>query len=107
MMGNDRKLLDALKQSGENTYERVWEMPLFEEYKEYLKSDIADIKNIGGRNGGLVTAAYFLSEFAGDTPWAHLDIAGTAWAEKDKPYVPKGASGIGTRLIFDIIQRLK
>jgi len=107
MMGNDRKLLDALKKSGENTYERVWEMPLFEEYKEYLKSDIADIKNIGGRNGGLVTAAYFLYEFAGDTPWVHLDIAGTAWTEKDKPYTPKGATGIGTRLIFDIIKGLK
>jgi leucyl aminopeptidase len=107
MMGNDRKLLDSLKKSGENTFERVWEMPLFEEYKEYLKSDIADIKNIGGRNGGLVTAGYFLYEFAGDTPWVHLDIAGTAWVEKDKPYVPKGASGIGTRLIFDIIKGLK
>ena len=107
MMGNDRKLLEVLKKSGENTYERVWEMPLFEEYKEYLKSDIADIKNIGGKNGGLVTAAYFLYEFAGDTPWVHLDIAGTAWTEKEKPYVPKGASGIGTRLIFDIIKGLK
>ena len=107
MMGNDRKLMDALKKSGELTYERVWEMPLFEEYKEYLKSDIADIKNIGGKNGGLVTAAYFLYEFAGDTPWVHLDIAGTAWAEKEKPYVPKGASGIGTRLICDIIKELQ
>ena len=107
MMGNDRKLLDAMKKSGENTFERVWEMPLFEEYKEYLTSDIADIKNIGGRNGGLVTAAYFLYEFVGDTPWVHLDIAGTAWTEKDKPYMPKGASGIGTRLIFDIIKGLK
>jgi leucyl aminopeptidase len=107
MMGNDRKLLEALKKSGENTFERVWEMPLFEEYKEYLKSDIADIKNIGGRNGGLVTAAYFLYEFAGDTPWVHLDIAGTAWTEKDKPYVPKGATGIGMRLIYAIIEGLK
>jgi len=107
MMGNDRKLIDALKKSGEDTYERVWEMPLFEEYKEYLKSDIADIKNIGGRNGGLVTAAYFLYEFAGETPWVHLDIAGTAWTEKEKPYVPKGASGIGTRLIYAILKELK
>ena len=107
MMGNDRKLLDALKESGEKTYERVWEMPLFEEYKEYLKSDIADIRNIGGRNGGLVTAAYFLYEFAGDTPWVHLDIAGTAWLEKEKPHMPKGASGVGTRLILDLIKRLK
>ncbi len=107
MMGNDRKLLDALKVSGEKTYERVWEMPLFEEYKEYLKSDIADIRNIGGRNGGLVTAAYFLYEFAGDTPWVHLDIAGTAWTEKEKPHMPKGASGVGTRLILDLIKGLK
>jgi len=107
MMGNDRKLLDVLKKSGEKTYERVWEMPLFEEYEEYLKSDIADVKNIGGRNGGLVTAAYFLYKFAGDTPWVHLDIAGTAWTEKDKPYMPKGASGIGTRLIFNAIKELQ
>ena len=104
MMGNDRKLLDKIKKSADNTYERVWEMPLFDEYKEYLKSDIADIKNTGGKNGSLVTAAYFLYEFAEKTPWVHLDIAGTAWAEKDKPYIPKGASGIGVRLIMDLIK---
>jgi leucyl aminopeptidase len=107
MMGNSRKLLDAMKKSGEKTYERVWEMPLFEEYEEYLKSDIADIRNIGGRNGGLVTSAYFLLKFVEDTPWVHLDIAGTAWTDKEKPYVPKGASGIGTRLILDFIKVLK
>jgi leucyl aminopeptidase len=107
MMGNDRRLISALKRAGENTYERVWEMPLFDEYREYLRSDVADIKNIGGRNGGLITAAYFLYEFAGDTPWVHLDIAGTAWAEKEKPYVPKGASGIGTRLIIDFLRKYK
>jgi leucyl aminopeptidase len=104
MMGNDRKLMDKIKRSAENTYERVWEMPLYDEYKEYLKSDAADIKNTGGKNGSLVTAAYFLYEFAGKTPWVHLDIAGTAWAEKDKPYIPKGASGIGVRLIMDMIK---
>jgi len=104
MMGNDRKLLDKIKKSADNTYERVWEMPLFYEYKEYLKSDIADIKNTGGKNGSLVTAAYFLYEFAEKTPWVHLDIAGTAWVEKDKPYIPKGASGIGVRLIMDLIK---
>ncbi|MDP3047853.1 MAG: hypothetical protein Q8N12_00275, partial [Thermodesulfovibrionales bacterium] len=107
MMGNDRKLLDKIKKSADNTYERVWEMPLFDEYKEYLKSDIADIKNTGGKNGSLVTAAYFLYEFAEKTPWVHLDIAGTAWVEKDKPYIPKGASGIGVRLIMDLIKHLK
>ena len=104
MMGNDRKLLDDIKKSADNTYERVWEMPLFDEYKEYLKSDIADIKNTGGKTGSLVTAAYFLYEFAEKTPWVHLDIAGTAWVEKDKPYIPKGASGIGVRLIMDMIK---
>lgn len=104
MMGNDRGLMDELKKSADNTYERVWEMPLYDEYKEYLKSDVADIKNSGGKNGSLVTSAYFLYEFAEKTPWVHLDIAGTAWAEKDKPYVPKGASGIGVRLIMDLIK---
>lgn len=107
MMGNDRELMKKIKQSSENTYERVWEMPLFDEYKEYLKSDIADIKNTGGKSGSLVTAAYFLYEFAEKIPWVHLDIAGTAWVEKDKPYIPKGASGIGVRLILDLIMDLQ
>lgn len=106
MMGNDRDLLDKFKESGNNIHERVWEMPLFEEYKEYLKSDIADLKNTGGKSGSLVSSAYFLYEFAGDVPWVHLDIAGTAWTEKEKPYMPKGASGIGVRLILNLIKRL-
>jgi leucyl aminopeptidase len=82
-------------------------MPLFEEYKEYIKSDIADIKNTGGRTGSLVTSACFLNEFAGEVPWVHLDIAGTAWTEKDKPYNPKGASGVGVRLLLNVIKELK
>lgn len=106
IMGNRKSLIDAFKKASERTHERVWEMPLFEEYKEYLKSDIADIKNNAGRNGSLVTSAYFLYEFAGQVPWAHLDIAGTAWIEKEKPYIPKGASGIGVRLILDALQEL-
>ncbi|MBI5102540.1 MAG: leucyl aminopeptidase [Nitrospirae bacterium] len=107
MMGNDRRIMETMKQSGEFTNEKVWEMPLFDEYREYLKSDIADIKNIGGRTGSLVTSAKFLSEFAGETPWVHLDIAGTAWTEKDRPYTPKGASGIGVRLLFDVIRKIQ
>lgn len=103
MMGTDRVLIDTLRQSADFTNEKVWEMPLYEEYREYLKSDVADIKNIGGRTGSLVTSARFLKEFAGDLPWVHLDIAGTAWTEKDKPYTPKGASGIGVRLIVDVL----
>jgi leucyl aminopeptidase len=106
MMGNDRKMMDRLKQSADSVHERVWEMPLFEEYKEYLKSDTADVKNSGGKNGSLVTAGFFLSEFAGGTPWVHLDIAGTAWTDKDKPYIPKGPTGIGVRLILDYIRNL-
>lgn len=106
MMGNDRDLLDAFKKAGDDTYERVCEMPLYEEYKDYLKSDIADIKNVGGRMGSLMASAYFLYEFAEQTPWVHLDIAGTAWVEKDRPYIPKGASGIGLRLILNLIERI-
>jgi leucyl aminopeptidase len=106
MMGNDRALLDAFRKSGDDTYERVCEMPLYEEYKEYLKSDVADIKNVGGRIGSLMASAYFLNEFAGHIPWVHLDIAGTAWIEKDRPYIPKGASAIGLRLILNVIERL-
>ncbi len=107
MMGNDRKLLDELRKAGEETYERVWELPLFDEYKEYLKSDIADIRNIGNRTGSLMASAYFLYEFAGQSPWVHIDIAGTAWVEKDRPYVPKGASGIGVRLLLNLIERVQ
>lgn len=106
MMGNNADLMDRLKRASDETYERAWQMPLYEEYKEYLKSDIADIKNVGGRNGSLVTAAFFLKEFAGDTPWAHLDIAGTAWNDKDKPYSPKGATGIGVRLLIAFLKEL-
>ncbi len=107
MMGNDRGLINKIKKSADKTYERVWEMPLYDEYKEYLKSDIADIKNHAGKNGALVTSAYFLLEFAGQVPWVHLDIAGTAWIEKEKPYMPKGASGIGIRLMLNLLKELK
>lgn len=106
MMGNSDKLMDKLRESSEETYERVWQMPLYDEYKEYLRSDIADMKNAGGRIGSLVAAGYFLKEFAGDTPWVHLDIAGTAWHDKEKPYSPKGSSGVGVRLIIDFLERL-
>ncbi len=107
VMGNDRALIDTVRKSADNTYERVWEMPLFEEYKEYVKSDIADIKNTGGKTGSLVASGYFLKEFAGEVPWVHLDIAGTAWAEKEKPYIPKGATGVGVRLLSHIMREMQ
>ena len=106
IMGNNNELMEKLKRAAEETYERVWQMPLYDEYKEYIKSDMADIKNSGGKNGSLVTAGYFLKEFAGDTPWIHLDIAGTAWNEKDKPYTPKGATAIGVRLLLNLLKEI-
>lgn len=106
MMGNNSELMEKLKRASEETGERVWQMPLYDEYREYIKSDVADIKNSGGKNGSLVTAGYFLKEFVGDIPWVHLDIAGTAWNEKEKPYQPKGATAISVRLILNFLKEL-
>jgi leucyl aminopeptidase len=100
LFSNDDALCARVEAASAATGERVWRMPLFEEYGEYLKSQIADLQNTSNtRSGGLVTAGYFLGEFVGDTPWAHLDIAGTAWRERDHPYIPKGARGMGVRLL--------
>ncbi|MDH4027579.1 MAG: leucyl aminopeptidase [Nitrospirota bacterium] len=104
MMGNDDSLMAKIKKASEETAEKVWQMPLFDEYKEYIKSDIADLKNSSGSSGSLVTAGYFLKEFADDMPWVHLDIAGTAWTDKDRPYIPRGATGIGVRLLLKFLE---
>ncbi len=104
MMGTDESLKDKVRQSADSTGEKVWELPLWEEYHELVKSDVADYKNSAGRPGGTITAAAFLSKFVGDYPWVHLDIAGPAWSAKDRPYVPKGASGIGVRLFTDLLR---
>ncbi len=96
------QISEAAKAAGE----RFWPMPLDEEYKEYLKSDFADLANIGGRWGGACTAAKFLEEFAGDTPWAHLDIAGTAWLETAKPYMPKGPTGVAVKTFVELAVRM-
>lgn len=107
LMGNDKELTSLLMAAGDEAYERLCELPLYDEYKEYLKSDIADIRNIGNRTGSLMASGYFLHEFAGTTPWAHIDIAGTAWTEKDRPYTPKGATAFGLRLLLNFIERYK
>jgi leucyl aminopeptidase len=104
MMGNNESIMEKMKKASVDTAEKVWQMPLFDEYKDYIKSDIADLKNSGGRSGSLSSSAYFLKEFAGDTPWVHLDIAGTAWIDKDRPYIPKGATGIGVRLLLSFLK---
>lgn len=82
--------------------DRVWPLPMFEEYKDQIKSDIADMLNTGGRPAGSITAALFLKEFTGGLPWVHLDVAGTAWAEESKPYLPKGPSGVAVRTLAEL-----
>ena len=82
----------------------MWRLPVEDDYKDMIKSDIADIKNTGGRWGGAVTAAMFLKEFVGDTPWMHLDIAGTAWLEDTKPWIAKGPSGVPVRSLVEFVQ---
>ena len=104
LLGNDKDLIEEIKKAGEKSGERVWELPLWEEYEEQNKSDIADVKNVGGRGGGTITAAAFLKKFAGKYKWAHLDIAGTVWEYTGKPYVPKGAVGVGVRLLVEYLK---
>lgn len=105
LMGNDDALADALFSAGEATFERLWRLPLYEEYREQLQSDIADIKNIGNRSAGTCTAAMFLKEFVGDIPWAHCDIASTAFLSKEKGYCPKYATGVGVRLMIEFFEQ--
>ena len=103
MLGNDEPLMARLKEAGERTHERVWQLPMFEEYEQLVKSDIADVKNTGGRWAGAITAAMFLKQFIGNYRWIHLDIAGTAIMEEAFPYIPKGGSGVGVRLLTDFL----
>lgn len=104
VMGNDPELVARLKKAGEVSGEWVWELPLWEEYNEQIKSDIADLKNVGGRPAGTITGAAFLGKFAEKFKWAHLDIAGTAWTDRDNPYIPKGATGVGVRLLVQLLR---
>jgi leucyl aminopeptidase len=106
MLGNDDGLKSQIRRAADRTGERVWELPLWEDYHELIKSDVADFKNSGGRAGGAITAAVFLSKFVGNVPWVHLDIAGPSWLTKDKPYIPKGASGVGVRLMVQVLMDL-
>lgn len=104
MLGTDDELKKELQEAARHTGELLWELPLWESYDEQIKSDIADYKNAGGRAAGAITAAAFLSKFVGDFPWVHLDIAGPAWADKDRTYIPKGASGVGVRLLVEFLR---
>ena len=106
LISTDKKLADIIKDAGNDTYERVWELPLFEEYKEQVKSDIADIKNTGGREAGTITAGVFLSYFTEGSKWAHLDIACTSYSNVAEKYTSKGATGVGVYLLAKTVEKL-
>ena len=100
-------LAEQLMRAGEMTHERLWRMPLYPEYKEMLKSKIADLKNSAGRSAGSCTAALFLQQFIKEIPWAHLDIAGTAYLTEPKGYHPSHATGVGVRLLIEYLDAQK
>ncbi|MGH7154567.1 MAG: leucyl aminopeptidase family protein, partial [Acetobacteraceae bacterium] len=103
LFSNNDELANRLMAAGQATGEKVWRMPLGEEYDKQIKSEIADMKNVGGRPGGAITAAQFIQRFVNDKPWGHLDIAGIAWASKDSPLTPKGATAFGVRLLDRLV----
>ena len=108
LFSNNDRLSKELYQAGKYMGEPLWRMPLGKEYAKQIESKIADIKNSGGRDGGAVTAAEYLQNFVGKTPWAHLDIAGTAWAFTEKTYIPtSGASGVSVRTLVEFIKRYR
>ncbi|MFN2515959.1 MAG: leucyl aminopeptidase [Pyrinomonadaceae bacterium] len=105
VLGTDQELIDEIIVAGKEAGEKFWQLPLDKEYSKQIKSDIADIKNVGGRRAGAITAAAFLKEFADGVSWAHLDIAGTAWGEEAKPYRSKGPTGIAVRTLLKFVSR--
>jgi len=102
LFGTHEQWNETVRRVANRAGDRVWPLPLFDEYRDQIKSDIADLLNTGGRPAGSITAALFLKEFAGGLPWVHLDIAGTAWAEESKPYLPKGPSGVAVRTLAEL-----
>ena len=106
VLTNNEEWWGKLKAASLATGEKMWQLPAFEEYKEQIKSDIADLKNTGGRPAGTITAGLFIAHFAAETPWIHIDIAGTANSEKETGYNVKGATGVGVRTLVELIQRL-
>jgi leucyl aminopeptidase len=102
LFGTPAAWVEQVRLASERSGDRSWPMPIFDDYKDHLKSEIADFTNSGGRAAGAITAALFLKEFVGDLPWVHMDIAGTAWAEEAKAYQPKGATGVGVRTLAEL-----
>ena len=104
--GNDQSFTDRVVAAGNRIGERTWQLPIYDEYKEHYRSDVADIKNTGGRGAGAITAAMFIGEFAGDCPWVHLDIAGTNVADKHRGHITKGATGVPVRTLVELAREL-
>jgi leucyl aminopeptidase len=107
LFGNDEPLLKRIEEASEKTGEKVWRLPLWDEYFDYLKSDTADFRNVGTRSAGAIIGAIFLSKFVGKVPWVHLDIAGPANIEKARPYIPSGGTGVGVRLLVQLLRDWK
>jgi len=107
LFGNDDPLLKRIEEASTKTGEKVWRMPLWDEYFDDLKSDVADFKNVGTRAAGAILGAIFLSKFSDKIPWAHLDIAGPGSIEKERPYIPKGGTGVGVRLLVQLLRDWK
>lgn len=105
LMANDDALLEEVKWAGDMAGERCWPLPLWDEYRTQLKSEVADVKNTGGRPAGSITAGWFLREFVDGFPWAHIDVAGTAYTDSDRPDLAKGPTGIGVRLFTEFVLR--
>jgi leucyl aminopeptidase len=105
ILGTDQELIDEVIESGREVGEKFWQLPLDKEYTKQIKSEIADIKNVGGRKAGTITAAAFIKEFADGVSWAHLDIAGTAWGDEAKPFRAKGPTGVAVRTLLNFIER--
>jgi leucyl aminopeptidase len=101
-MTNNDALLGRVRKAAEAAGEKVWELPMYDEYKEQIKSEVADMKNTGGRGAGSITAAFFLKEFVGDVPWVHIDMAGVDFYSKEKGVIVKGASGIPVRTLVQL-----
>jgi leucyl aminopeptidase len=102
LFGTPAEWVEQVRRVATRAGDRAWPMPTFDDYRDQLKSDIADFTNTGGRPAGAITAAVFLKEFTGGKPWVHMDIAGTAWAEEAKPYLAKGASGVAVRTLAEL-----
>ncbi|MCK9268605.1 MAG: cytosol aminopeptidase, partial [Alkaliphilus sp.] len=107
LISNDDEFVERVKAAAGNAGEKVWQLPSYPEYKEQIKSDIADLKNTGGREAGTITAGLFLGEFVGENPWVHIDIAGTSMITNDKSGLVKGATGVGVRTLYHLAKSME